>query len=406
MARTTGRLTALRVERLKGQPGMHADGGGLYLQVKSGGASWILRYMLARKPRYMGLGSLALCSLAEARARALEARQLVKAGSDPVEARRSARQRAALEAAKAITFRAAAESYVRSHRAGWRNAKHAGQWDATLATYAYPVLGDLPVAAVDTGLVLKVLESMWTAKAETASRLRGRLEAILDWAKVRGYRLGENPARWRGHLNKLLPARTKVKRVQHFEALPYAELPAFMARLRERDGIAARGLEFAILTVARTGEALDATWNEINLADRTWTVPASRIKAAKEHKVPLSSRAVAILQALPSREGLVFTRKGPPLGRAALLEVLEAMGCGATVHGFRSSFRDWCAERTNYPREVAEMALAHAVGDAVEAAYRRGDLFEKRRRLMQAWADHCQRGKVGTVLSIRQANPR
>src|SRR5262245_38591880 len=295
MARTAGGLTALKVGRLVEKPGMHADGGGLYLQVTAGGASWIYRYMLNGRAREMGLGPLALFSLQEARAKALDARRLRHGGIDPIEARRAARQQARLDAAKAITFRQCAESYIQAHRAGWRNGKHAAQWEATLATYAEPIIGALPVQAVETALVMKIIEPLWATKPETASRLRGRIESILDWASAREYRAGENPARWRGHLDKLLPARSKVRRVEHHAALPYADLPGFTISLREQGGIAARALEFLILTAARTGEVIGARWNEIDLLDKTWIVPAARMKAQREHRVSLSARALAIL---------------------------------------------------------------------------------------------------------------
>lgn len=253
MARTTGRLTALKVERVKGKPGMYADGGGLYLQVTAGGASWIYRYMLDRRAREMGLGPLAIYSLQEARAKALDARRRRHEGIDPIEARRADRARTRLDEARAVTFKQCAEGYINAHRAGWRNAKHAAQWEATLATYVAPIIGALPVQVIDTALVLKVLEPIWTTKPETAGRLRGRIESILDWAKARGYRESENSARWRGHLDKLLPARSKVRRVEHHAALAYSELPDFTSILRGQEGIAARALEFAILTAARTG---------------------------------------------------------------------------------------------------------------------------------------------------------
>ncbi|HMF06257.1 MAG TPA: site-specific integrase [Methylocella sp.] len=310
-----------------------------------------------------------------------------------------------LEAAKAITFKQCAESYIKTHRVSWRNAKHAAQWEATLATYAEPIIGALPVQVVDTALVMKVLEQevcdapdkptapLWTVRPETASRLRGRMESILDWAKVRGHREGENPARWRGHLDKLLPARAKVRKVEHHAALPYTELPDFMTALRTHGGIAARALEFAILTAARTGETIAATWDEINIGKKVW-MPPGRMKAGREHRVPLAARALAILQEMKPAPGaetkFIFAggRAGKPLSNMALLMLLRRMGRGdLTAHGFRSSFRDWAAERTSFPSEVVEMALAHAVGSKVEAAYRRGDLFDKRRRLMDAWAE-------------------
>jgi integrase len=395
MARTIGRLTALKVEKAK-KPGMYADGGGLYLRVTPEGArNWVLRYMLERRPRWMGLGPLALYGLAEARSRALDARRKRHDGIDPIEARRAERTRQRLDAAKAITFKQCAESYIAAHRAGWRNEKHAAQWSATLATYAYSAIGALPVQAVDIALVLKVLEPIWTAKPETASRLRGRLESILDFAKVRGYRDGENPARWRGHLDKLLPARSKVRAIEHHAALPYAELPDFLGVLREQEGIAARALEFLILTAARTGEAIGVRWNEIDLLDKVWTVPAARMKAHREHRIPLSPRALAILGDMravrqsDADDAFVFAgrKPGTPLSNMAFLMLLRRMGrAELTAHGFRATFRTWAGERTSAQNEIVEASLAHVTGGKVERAYLRGDLFEKRRRLMQQWS--------------------
>ncbi len=398
MALAIGRLTALKVEKAK-EPGMYPDGGGLYLRVTPQGArNWVLRFMLDRRPRWMGLGPLALYGLQEARAKALDARRKRHEGIDPIEARRAERARERLDAAKAIPFQQCAEAYINAHRAGWRNDKHAGQWSATLSTYAYPVIGALPVQAVDTGLVLKVLEPIWTAKPETASRVRGRLESILDFAKVRGYRDGENPARWRGHLDKLLPAHSKVRQVEHHAALPYAELPAFLASLREQEGIAARALEFLILTAARTGEVIGAQWNETDLLDKTWTVPAARTKAHREHRVPLSTRALAVLDEVQAArhddtgDAFVFPggKTGKPLSNMAFLMLLRRMGRGdLTAHGFRATFKTWASERTSFQNEIVEAALAHVIGGKVEQAYRRGDMFEKRRRLMQQWATFC-----------------
>jgi len=344
----------------------------------------------------MGLGPLALFGLSEARAKALDVRRLRHEGIDPIEARKAERLRARLDAAKAMTFRECADAYCKAHRAGWRNGKHAAQWEATLATYAGPVIGTLPVQVIDTALVLKVLEPIWSAKPETAGRVRGRIESILDWAKVRGYRTGENPARWRGHLAELLPARSKVRRVEHHAALPYAKLPGFLAGLREQEGIAAPALEFAILTAARTGEVIGARWSEMDLLNKTWTVPSERMKAGKEHRVPLSGRALAVLEEMQpyrqAEDAFVFPggKNRRPLSNMAFLMLLRRMGRGdVTAHGFRSSFRDWAAERTNFPAEVAEMALAHTVSDKTVAAYNRSDLFDRRRRLMAAWATFC-----------------
>jgi integrase len=396
MARTIGRLTALKVDKAK-RAGMYADGGGLYLRVThSGTKNWVFRFMLNGRPRWMGVGPLHTIGLAEARNRAASFRLQRHDGIDPIKKRRAEKLNARFDAAKAVTFNECAARYIASHRAGWRNPKHAAQWQATLATYAEPVIGGLSVQAVDTALVLKVLEPIWTVKPETAGRVRGRIESILDWAKVRGYRAGENPARWRGHLDKLLPARSKVRRIEHHAALPYAELPGFLVSLREQEGIAARALEFAILTAARTGAVIGARWGEIDLLDKTWTLPATRMKAAKEHRVPLSARALAILKEMQAHrhadDAFVFSgaKPGRPLSNMAFLMLLRRIDRGdVTAHGFRSSFRDWAAERTTFPSEVAEMALAHTVSDKTVAAYNRSDLFERRRRLMSAWTTFC-----------------
>jgi integrase len=406
MARQIERLSALKVERVN-KPSMYADGGGLYLRVTPEGAkNWVLRYMLDRRPRWMGLGPLALYGLQEARARALDARRKRHDGVDPIEARRAERAQQRLDAAKAITFKECAESYIASHRAGWRNDKHKYQWSATLSTYAYPAIGTLPVQAVDTALVLKVLEPIWTVKPETAGRVRQRIESILDVAKVRCYRDGENPARWRGHLDKLLPARSKVRAVEHHAALPYAQLPALLASLREREAVSARALEFLILTAGRTGEVIGARWGEIDLLDKTWTVPAARMKARREHRVPLSARAVAILQDMQeARDGdnaFVFRgpRPGKPLSNVALLRLLERMGLNdLTVHGFRATFKTWASERTSFQSEIVEASLAHTIGGKVEQAYMHGDMFEKRRRLIQQWTTFCTSKPTNAVPS-------
>ncbi len=387
-------------------PGKHGDGGGLWLVVrKDGRKTWVFRYMRFGRAREMGLGSLRDVSLAEAREAAACCRKLLRDGKDPIEERRKERART-----DGLTFREAADAFLKAHRDGWKNPKHRQQWENTLAQYAFPVLGDLPVNAIETAHVLRVLEPIWKEKPETASRLRGRLERILDWATVRGYRTGDNPARWRGHLQALLPAKTKVRAVRHHAALPWRDLPGFMAALREREGVAARALEFLILTAARSGEVRGARWDEIDRQARIWTVPAERMKARRPHRVPLSDRALAILEAMrpladDAATGLVFPglKRGRPLSDVSLAKVLKRMGRDdLTVHGFRSTFRDWAAEATAYPREVAEQALAHAISDKVEAAYRRGDLFEKRRRLMEDWASYCERPPgEGEVVAIR-----
>jgi integrase len=368
------RLSALAVGRLK-EPGMYADGGGLYLQIsRSGTKSWIFRFAMEGREREMGLGPFHTIGLSDARLLATEARKLKLKGEDPIEARKAERQAKRLDDARAMTFKQAAAAYIKANKAGWRNAKHAAQWEATLAAYADPIFGALPVAAVDTGLVMKALEAIWTEKPETASRLRGRVESVLDWATARGYRKGENPARWRGHLEKLLPARSKVKAVEHHAALPYRELPKFMAALRNQAGNGARALEFAILTAARTGEVIGATWDEIDLDAETWTIPKERMKAKREHRVFMSDSAVAVLKPLKeaARSDYVFPggKDGKPLSNMAMLTTLKRMKRDdLTAHGFRSTFRDWAAEMTDYPSEVVEMALAHVVGNKVEAAY-------------------------------------
>jgi len=307
-----------------------------------------------------------------------------------LEVRKAERAAAALAEARALTFEAAAQAYFNAHERGWKNRKHRAQFLSTLKTYAYPKIGKLSVAAIDTGLVLKVIEPIWHDKTETANRVRGRVEAVLDWATVRGYRVGDNPARWRGHLSEALPAREKIQKTVHHAALAYDELPEFMMALSQRDGVAARALEFTILTAARTGEVVGATWDEINLEEKSWIVPAGRIKGGREHRVPLSERALKILHALPTEKDNPFVFIGPRRGglsNMAMAAVVQRMGRDdITVHGFRSTFRDWCAERTNYPNHIVEMALAHVVGDKVEAAYRRGDLFAKRIKLMADWA--------------------
>jgi integrase len=388
-------------------PGRYGDGDGLWLQVSGTGTkAWLLRYMLAGRARHMGLGPVSLVSLADARERAKEARRLLLDGIEPLEARIAQRQRAGIEAASSVTFRECAERYIRAHEAGWRNAKHRAQWKSTLASCVDPVFGHFPVSAIDTGLVLKALEPIWTSKPETAGRVRGRVEAVLDWAAARGYRRGENPARWRGHLDKLLPSRRKLQRVEHHAALPYAELPGFMVELRGHKGVAASALQFVILTAARSGEAIGAKWSEVDFAARIWTIPADRMKGRREHRVPLSDRAIDVLGALPREKDndhvFIGSRSGTSLSDMALFVLLRRMGRGVTAHGFRSTFRDWAAEVTAYPNHVVEMALAHAVPNAVEAAYRRGDLFEKRRRLMADWAQFCSSAPTarGDVIPI------
>ena len=388
-----GKFTALEVSRMS-KPGRFGDGGGLWLQVRDAEhKSWIFRFMLDGKAREMGLGPVAVLPLKEARERAIAARRLLLDGIDPLDVRHEAKA-ARKAATDALTFRQTAVRYIAAHRAGWKNDKHAAQWAATLETYVHPWFGDRPVAAVDTGDVMKAVEPIWSEKPETASRVRGRIESILDYAKSRGWRAGENPARWKGHVANLLPKKTKVRAVEHHAALPWAEIGQFMAALEAEVGTAALALRFTILTAARTGETIGATWSEIDLAGATWTIPAARMKAAREHRVPLSPAAMALLMALPGSNGAepgayVFAggKAGKPLSNMAMLALLRRMNRGdLTAHGFRSTFRDWAAEATSYPGEMAEAALAHAVSSRVEAAYRRGDLFEKRRAMMAEWA--------------------
>jgi integrase len=386
MAKTVGRLSTLSISRSRAKPGMHPDGHGLYLQVSGARArSWVFRYTINGRTRYLGLGSAFTIDLKRAREDARKARELVHDGIDPIEARKAKRTQQRLADIKTITFDQCAEAYITGHEAGWRNPVHRQQWRNTLRDYASPVIGDLPVSAIDTGLVLKILEPIWHDRTETANRLRGRIESVLDWAKVRGYRDGENPARWRGHLDQTLPRRSRVSPVKRLPALPYGEINALVTLLRGLGGIAARALEFTILTAARTGEALDATWDEFDLDAATWTIPAERMKGGREHRVPLSDRVLVILEEMRGNSGRVFL-----ISDKAMSTLLKSLGyTGITVHGFRSTFRDWAAETTAYPNHVVEMALAHAISKDVEAAYRRGDLFEKRRRLMADWARYC-----------------
>jgi integrase len=388
-------LSALEVGRLKA-PGMHAVGGvaGLYLQVKPPARTWVLRVTIGEKRRDMGLGGFPDVTLATAREKAREARLQIERGIDPIEARKAARSALKASAAAARTFADCATGYVEAMGAEWRNPKHRQQWVNTVEQYANPVIGTMLVRDVQLAHVLKILEPIWKTKTETASRLRGRIEAILGWATVRGYRSGDNPARWRGHLDKLLPAPSKVAKVEHHEAMAPDALPGFLRALREKHGIGARALELLILTATRSGEVRGARWPELNLEKGEWVIPAERMKAGKEHRVPLAPAAVKLLRALPHIDGtdLVFpSTRGTPLSDMTLTKIMRDMGHEAVPHGFRSTFRDWASERTNYPREVAEMALAHAIGDKVEAAYRRGDLMEKRTRMMADWARFCER---------------
>jgi integrase len=400
-------LTPLSVANAK--PGRHTDGNGLQLLVKPSGArSWVLRYYADGKAREMGLGpanGTGAVSLRQARDLAAAQRLSVSGGADPL-AERHRKAADALAEAQAstiagITFKASGEAYIAAHGDSWRNDKHRAQWIATLATYVYPVMGDLPVAEIETAHVMAVLEPIWKTKPETASRVRGRIESILDAAKARGHRQGENPARWRGHIEQILPARTRLSRGHH-KAMPFADIPAFVADLQEREALAALALEFVILTAARSGEALGATWAEVDLNKAIWTIPAGRMKAGKEHRVPLTPRAVEILETLKPLGGdyLFAGNKGQKLSGMAMAMLLRRMNSDVTVHGFRSGFRDWAAECTGFAHEVCEMALAHVISNQAEAAYRRGDLFEKRRKLMEAWATYVATPISADVSSI------
>ena len=389
------------------EPGFHGDGGGLYLSIVGKSRTWMFRYKRAGKGHWMGLGPDSLVSLADARDAAIDGRRLLRQGVDPIEARRAAK---AATSASTKSFEAAADEYISAHKAGWKNEKHGKQWRATLEAYAFPLFGNKPVDSITVDHVLEALTPIWATKPETASRVRGRIENALDYAKSRGWRAGDNPARWKGHIDHLLPARAKMARVVHHAALSWADLPAVMGKLADAGGTGALCLRFTVLTAARSGEARGARWSEIDLARKIWTVPPNRMKAAAEHRVPLSDAAVAILKAVAplqtADDGLVFHggRKDKPLSDVAVSKALAAVSDGVTVHGMRSSFRDWAAERTSYPREVAEAALAHANRDKVEAAYRRSDLFEQRARLMRDWATFCTRPptRAAKVTSIRE----
>lgn len=401
------KLNPKQVENLT-EPGTYEDGDGLRLVVKATGRkSWVLRYQLSGKRREMGLGSFPEVGLKAARLAAAEQRKFLASGADPMAARDAERQRqrAAEQAAtaKAVTFQAAAASYIAAHRAGWKNAKHAQQWENTLATYAEPIIGHLPASEVTTAHVLEILQPIWTTKTETASRVRNRIELVLDAAKARGLRDGENPARWRGHLDKLLPKRAKVRAVEHHTALPWTELPAFMVELAKHGALSYAAIRLTILTACRTSEVLETTWDEFDLESYTWTIPAARMKAGKDHRVPLSDAARTVLEGLPRIDDSPYVfpgaRQGRPLSNLAMLMGLRRIGRGdLTMHGFRSTFRDWAAERTQYPREVCEMALAHKVAEGAEAAYWRGDVFEKRRALMTDWAGYATTHPTAKVI--------
>jgi integrase len=393
-----GKLVAKHLTALG--PGRHNDGEGLYLHVRDSGArTWIFRYRdrVTSKLREKGLGGFPGVSLAEARAETGKLRADLRSGTDPIKAKREADLAAKLEASKARTFEQCRDAYIAAHNAGWRNAKHRQQWGNTLATHAAKLL-PLPVQAIDTGLVLGALEPIWTAKTETATRVRQRIEAVLDWATARGYRTGENPARWRGHLANLLPDASKVKKAIPRRALPYGDMAAFWKELAAVDTLASKALRLQILTATRPSEACGARWDEMDLKAKVWTIPGERMKVGKAHRVPLSAEAVAMLEAIPGDHTGVFFpgtgRKPAPLTTAAPLKLLKALRPGLHCHGFRSSFRDWAGDQTAHSRDVAEMALAHTIQDKSEAAYRRSDMLERRRLLMQDWANYCHTARV------------
>ena len=422
MAREVNKLSTFAVSRAK-EPGYFLDGAGLYLQVSSSGSkSWIFKFTLNGRPREMGLGPVHTIGLAEARELAAAQRKLILQGKDPIEERKAEKRALRLAAARRVTFDECAEKYIESHRNEWRNPKHADQWESTLQMYASPHIGKLSVADIDTGLVLKCVEPIWHAKTETATRVRGRIEKVLDWATTRGYRQGENPARWKGHLEHSLATPNKIAQVKHQPALPYIQVGAFVRDLRQRSGTAASALEFAILTAVRSGEVRGAMWGEIDLEQGIWTIPAGRMKMKSDHRAPLSKRAIEILEGMKTvvestaPTALVFpSPRGKTLSDATLLAVIKRMnegedgpkwidpktGSRVVPHGFRSTFRDWAAECTNHPRWLAEKALAHLVGDETERAYQRGDLLEKRRRLMEDWAGYCDKEHLpGEVIPI------
>lgn len=385
MTRKVGKLSARFVATAK--PGKYSDGGNLWLFVSNTGARrWVFRYVRGNKERQMGLGATHTVTLAQARDAALQARQAMHAGLDPIEQRNAKR----LAGAGIPTFEEAYIAFIDQHQAGWDSAKHGKQWRSTLDTYAKPLIGPKRVSEISTDDVLSVLSPIWTTKTETATRVRQRIEQVLDAEKVKGHRSGENPARWRGHLDKLLPSPKKVRPVKHFPALPYADAPNFMAELRKKDELAARALEFLILTASRTEMVTQAEWNEIK--EDIWTVPAERMKTRREHRVPLPAAALQLLEALPREQGAgVFPgARKRHLSNGAMDRLLQVrMGyLSITVHGFRSTFKDWASEKTSFPNIVSEAALGHAISDKVEAAYRRGELLEKRRELMEAWATY------------------
>jgi integrase len=394
------KLSAVSIKHLK--DGCHADGGNLYLLVRGASKSWVFRFTSPTgERRRMGLGPLHSVSLADARKRATELREQLHHSThpiDPIAARQEAKFEQQIGKHRNKTFEFCADAYISAHQNEWKNIKHAQQWSNTLSQYAYPVFGNIPVGEIDEALILNVLTPIWASKTETATRLRGRIESVLDWATFNKFRNGENPARWKGHLEHSLAKPNKVTKVKHHAAMPYQELPAFFKELRARDGTGAKALELLILTGCRSGEIRGAVWTEIDLERKLWVIPPGRMKMAQEHRVPLSQAAIELLNALPRMEDteLVFPSSKPntPLSDMTLTAVLRRSGNGHfTVHGFRSCFRDWLAETTNYPNEACELALAHSISNKVEAAYRRGDMLDKRVLMMNDWANYCKSGR-------------
>lgn len=408
MARQTHKLSAIAVRNAK-RPGLYGDGAGLYLRVgPSGAKSWVYRFMLRGKARTMGLGPLHTLSLADARDAAQAARQKVNAGIDPIADREAEAAIRAREAAPVLTFRQCAERYIAAQESAWSDDNYRAAWVSALERFAYPVIGDMAVRDVDTPAVLKVIEPLWNDRTATASRLRSMIEAVLDWATARDEREGANPAAWRGRISKILPSPAKVRPVRHHRALPYEKAPEFMAAVRAREGVAFRALEFLTLTATRSGETLGAAWEEIDTDKAIWSIPAARMKSRRPFRVPLSRPALEILDALPRVKGnrYVFpgTRQGRSLSERMLIVALDMMKWRSetTPHGLRSCFRDWAGERTAYPREIAEAALAHAIGDRTERSYARGDLFDRRARLMCDWAAYLDTGTASAeVVPIR-----
>jgi integrase len=417
MTRQLNLLSPKFVETIA-EPGRYSDGGGLYLQVTAGSGgvtkSWLFRYMRGGPTsREMGLGAASMrkgdgyTTLLQARQKRTRAREMLESGIDPLEVKRAGKMAERIDRAKAMTFGLCAAEYIKEHQAEWKGEKHIKLWNGSLKKYVLPLIGGLPISSIDTALVLKTLKPIWQTKTKTAVDIRSRIELILNWAKIHGYRDGENPARWKGHLENALPKPSKISKIKHLTALPYDELPGLMGKLRKERGTSAAALEWTILTAVRSDNTLAAVWSEIDVGKKVWTIPKERMKADADHRVPLTERMIEILKAQSRDTDFVFSGVNPTkkLPHEAMLKTLKAIGASVTVHGFRSTFKDWASEQTAYSNEVSEMALAHKISDAVEAAYRRGDLFEKRRRLMEDWAAYCESpGLTGdNVVTLRGA---